>query len=34
MQSPGALPTGFMLIGETMGDARLLAVDAVETALA
>jgi aspartyl-tRNA(Asn)/glutamyl-tRNA(Gln) amidotransferase subunit A len=32
---PGEAPVGFMLMGETMGDARLLAVaQAVETALA
>jgi aspartyl-tRNA(Asn)/glutamyl-tRNA(Gln) amidotransferase subunit A len=35
MSEPGAIPTGLMLVGETMGDARLLAVaEAVEGALA
>jgi aspartyl-tRNA(Asn)/glutamyl-tRNA(Gln) amidotransferase subunit A len=26
MHKPGTLPTGLMLVGETMGDERLLAV--------
>jgi aspartyl-tRNA(Asn)/glutamyl-tRNA(Gln) amidotransferase subunit A len=34
MQRPGELPTGLMIMGETMGDARLFAVGAaVEAAL-
>ena len=34
MQDAGTLPTGFMLVGEAMGDARLLSVaEAVEAAL-
>ncbi len=34
MSEPGALPTGLMVIGETLGDARLLAVaEAIESVL-
>jgi aspartyl-tRNA(Asn)/glutamyl-tRNA(Gln) amidotransferase subunit A len=35
MQDEGALPCGLMIVGETMGDARLLAIgEAIEAALA